>query len=216
MPNSKSGHGLRRTGSVDGRSGGRNNRGSTMTGKASSFHGRNMAETPEVAAARLPRPKTVPDLRRGTGEGTESRNEKPRLLTKLLLNVTVQGSVGAVHVVMRPDLTVGDLIAAAVGQYVKEGRRMMVPAKDPALFDLHYSQFSLESLDRDEKLMNLGSRNFFLCHGRTTSRGTDTKIEHENRATDATSTCSNEAEKAGKAGFNWLKFMDPFAAMGKN
>ncbi|KAI4294922.1 hypothetical protein MLD38_040794 [Melastoma candidum] len=147
------------------------------------------------------------------GERVEIRDEKPRLLTKLLLNVTIQGSVGAVYVVMRPGSTVGDLIAAAVGQYVKEGRRPMVPGKDPVLFDLHYSQFSLESLNRGEKLMNLGSRNFFLCHGQKTGGCIDTRVQHGNRATDLTSSCSNEAEKAG---FNWLKFMDPFAAIGRN
>lgn len=70
--------------------------------------------------------------------------ERPRL-TKLLLNVTIQGSVGPVQVIMTPDSTVGDLIAAAVRQYVKEGRRQMLPAAVPSSFDLHYSQFSLES-----------------------------------------------------------------------
>ncbi|KAI4330829.1 hypothetical protein MLD38_029076 [Melastoma candidum] len=147
------------------------------------------------------------------GERVEIRDEKPGLLTKLLLNVSIQGSVGAVHVVMRPVSTVGDLISAAVGQYVKEGRRPMVPGKDPVLFDLHYSQFSLESLNRGEELMNLGSRNFFLCHGRKTGGCIDTRVPHGNRATDPTSSCSNEVEKAG---FNWLKFMDPFAAIGRN
>ncbi|KAI4382276.1 hypothetical protein MLD38_008258 [Melastoma candidum] len=196
MPNTKSGHGLRRTWSVEDRSGGRSSRGRSMAGKASSFHGQSMAESPEAYTARLQRPKTVPDIRRGMGERVEIRDEKPRLLTKLLLNVTIQGSVGAVHVVMRPELTVGDLITAAVEQYVKEGRRPMVPG-----------------LNRGEKLMNLGSRNFFLCHGRKTGGCTNTRVPHGNRATDPTSLCSNEAEKAG---FNWLKFMDPFNAIGRN
>ncbi len=66
-------------------------------------------------------------------------------MTKLLLNVTVQRSLGPVQVVMSPDSTVEDLIASALRQYEKEGRRLALPTMDPAGFDLHYSQFSLES-----------------------------------------------------------------------
>ncbi|GAB2274655.1 hypothetical protein Dimus_009425 [Dionaea muscipula] len=66
-------------------------------------------------------------------------------LTKLLLNVTIQGSLGPVHVVMSPESTVEDLIAASVRQYVKEGRRPFLASSVPSGFDLHYSQFSLES-----------------------------------------------------------------------
>ncbi|KAI4382280.1 hypothetical protein MLD38_008262 [Melastoma candidum] len=41
------------------------------------------------------------------GERVEIKDEKPRLLTKLLLNVTIQGSVGAMHVVTVPDIRRG-------------------------------------------------------------------------------------------------------------
>jgi hypothetical protein len=58
--------------------------------------------------------------------------------------VTVQGSVGAVQVLMSLESTVGELIAAAIQQYMKEGRRSII-ANDSSRFDLHYSQFSLES-----------------------------------------------------------------------
>ena len=72
-----------------------------------------------------------------------SMEARPKL-TKLLLNVTVQGSVGAVQVLTSPESTVGDLIAATIRQYMKEGRRPIIEA-DASRFDLHYSQFSLES-----------------------------------------------------------------------
>ncbi|XP_010934683.1 uncharacterized protein At4g22758 [Elaeis guineensis] len=84
-------------------------------------------------------------------------------LTKLLLNVTIERSLGPVHVVMPPENTVADLVREAVEAYVKEGRRPLLPRTDPKAFDLHYSQYSLESLNPEEKLINLGSRNFFLC-----------------------------------------------------
>nr|DAD48665.1 TPA_asm: hypothetical protein HUJ06_018602 [Nelumbo nucifera] len=101
---------------------------------------------------------------------------------------------------MSPELTVGDLIAAAVRLYVKEGRRPFLPTTDPSAFDLHYSQFSLESLDREEKLITLGSRNFFPYPKKST--GNDLV------ASPPSSSCSNQAEKASKIGNSWLRFMD--------
>lgn len=96
--------------------------------------------------AKLNRPRTVPDLLAGRRiAGVLSSEGKPAKLTKLLLNVTVQRSLGAVMVIMSPESTVGDLIAAVIRQYVKEGRRPILGSTDCGDFDLHYSQFSLES-----------------------------------------------------------------------
>lgn len=125
------------------------NRKNRLTKKASSFHGRIPQDMPE---ARIRRPKTLPDLLTGknlTGPLPEARPK----LTKLLLNVTIQGSVGTVQVVMSLESTVGDLIAAAVRQYTKEGRRPILSA-EPSRYDLHYSQFSLESkMPKSSKLL---------------------------------------------------------------
>ena len=76
-------------------------------------------------------------------------------MTKLL-NVTVQRNLGPVQVVILSDSTVGDLIVATPQQYVKEGWRLALPTTDPASFDLHYSQFNLENLDRNKKTDNIG------------------------------------------------------------
>lgn len=77
--------------------------------------------------------------------GTTTSTELRLKLKKILLNVTIQGSVGAVQVLMPLDLTVKDLVAATLQQYRKEGRHPILPFVDPSLFNLHYSQFSLES-----------------------------------------------------------------------
>jgi hypothetical protein len=62
--------------------------------------------------------------------------DRDRRLTKLLVNVTV----GA-------DATVADLVRAAVGTYVREGRRPPLAAADDAVdgFELHLNKYSLES-----------------------------------------------------------------------
>ncbi|KAF5727506.1 hypothetical protein HS088_TW22G01199 [Tripterygium wilfordii] len=128
----------------------------------SSFHGR-IPVTTMSTSSQIRRPKTLPDLLSGKTVSGFSPDAKPLRPTKLLLKVTIQGSVGPVQVLMSPESTVCDLVAAALRQYSKEGRRPILPSTDPSAFGLHYSQFSLESLDREEKLMELGSRNFFIC-----------------------------------------------------
>ncbi|KAL9677637.1 hypothetical protein QQ045_005870 [Rhodiola kirilowii] len=115
-----------------------------------------------MATRKLCRPRTQPDLLATNGYVSCSYENRPQP-TKLLLNVTMLWSIGPVHVVMSMDSTVADLISYAVRQYVKEGRRPGLPTTDPCAFDLHYSQFCLECLDIEEKLVNVWSRNFLLC-----------------------------------------------------
>lgn len=114
--------------------------------KASSFHGRTGRVVEE---GMLPRPRTLLDLvarkRVGAGAPDVVAMQERRELTKLLLNVTIKRSLGAVQGMTPPDATVEDLIAAVLRQHAKEGRRLILPSTDPNGFDLHYSQFSLES-----------------------------------------------------------------------
>lgn len=176
-----------------------------LSERASSFSGRG----DKIVSEMLPRPRTVPDLLAGRREDTvSSSNQGFRVakLTKLLLKVTIQRSPGPVQVVMSPEATVKELIAAALRQYQKEARRPVLNSGDADGFDLHYSQFSLESLDIEEKLISLGSRNFFLCpkkHFMTTQTCGGT----------STSTCSKEAatDNCGtRRTLPWTKFMDFF------
>ncbi|KAJ6927608.1 hypothetical protein NC651_011596 [Populus alba x Populus x berolinensis] len=183
------------------------NRKNRLTAKASSFHGKIPAEIPE---ARIRRPKTLPDLLAGRNLPATAPEVRPKL-TKVLLNVTVQGSVGAVQVLMSPESTVGELISAAIQQYKKEGRRPII-AND-SRFDLHYSQFSLESLDREEKVMALGSRNFFLCQKKSGTDGASCSSGSGGLTTTSSASCSKELEKEvaksnGVGIHPWLKFMD--------
>ncbi|XP_062082875.1 uncharacterized protein At4g22758-like [Humulus lupulus] len=182
------------------------NRRGRLTEKASSFHGKSFAE----AASQLRRPKTLPDLLPSrslltTSPSSSSEGKgRPIMLTKILLNVTIQGSVGAVQVLISLESTVGDLIAAALSQHAKEGRRPNLVATDPSRFNLHYSQFSLECLDRKEQVKELGSRNFFMCPSKTTMVGAATTSS----SSSSSSSCATEADKVSKNGFSWLKFMD--------
>lgn len=103
-----------------------------------------------------------------------SERPAPRL-TRLLVNVTVERSLWPVHVLLGADATVADLARAAVAAYAAEGRRPPLPADDGATdaaarFELHLSKYALDALDPETKVLDLGSRNFFLCSNRRTQR----------------------------------------------
>ncbi|XP_073157658.1 uncharacterized protein At4g22758-like [Henckelia pumila] len=172
--------------------------------KASSFHGRGG----EAASEMLPRPRTVPDLLSGARIGGSTAEDmalrgRPAKLTKLLCKVTVQRSLGPVQVLISLEATVEDLIAAALRQYSKEARRSIL-SSDASAFDLHYSQFSLESLDRAAEIRELGSRNFFLCPKMTAAAAESAG----GAVTTSNSSCSSEADVGRKKVLPWLKFMD--------
>ncbi|MCL7040255.1 hypothetical protein MKW94_009664 [Papaver nudicaule] len=169
------------------------NGGGKITETSASFHGKGLV--PNQGTLRTP--KTDPELFAGMRNKLSggisssplletSQNNIPKL-TRLLLNVTVQRSLGPIHVVMSPDSTVGDLITMVVKQYSEEGRRPLLSTVNPSDFNLHYSQFSLECLDREEKLIQLGARNFFLC-----PKNRDVDVGSGPFLTDST---SNQAER---------------------
>jgi hypothetical protein len=121
-----------------------NHRRGRLAEKSSSFYGQNSATAESV---KIRRPKTMPELvsDRKRAAMTTAAEIFPKQPPKLLLKVTMMGSLGPVQVLMTPESTVEDLIMVAVQLYVKEGRRPILPWNDASRFDLHYSQFSLES-----------------------------------------------------------------------
>ncbi|GJM85146.1 hypothetical protein PR202_ga01570 [Eleusine coracana subsp. coracana] len=140
--------------------------------RSASFHGRGAAEQRHQLLRQ--RPRTQPDLLAGVREwraggdaaavpwaGGGGRTAASP--SKVLVTVAVQQSMWPLHVMARTEWRVADLVAAAVALYVREGRRPLLPSADASAFTLHYSQFSLQRLDPEEKLMELGSRSFFLC-----------------------------------------------------
>ncbi|XP_020163653.1 uncharacterized protein At4g22758-like [Aegilops tauschii subsp. strangulata] len=102
-----------------------------------------------------------------------SERPAPRL-TRLLVNVMVERSLWPVHVLLGADATVADLARAAVDAYAAEGRRPPLPADGAtdaaARLELHLSKYALDALDPDAKVVDLGSRNFFLCATRSSQR----------------------------------------------
>ncbi|KAL5208333.1 hypothetical protein ABZP36_032768 [Zizania latifolia] len=187
--------------------------------RSASFHGRGAAEQ-QQQQQRHPllkqRPRTQPDLlagvrgqsfRRAGDAGAGER--RPITPTRVLLTVAVRQSMWPLHVMARTEWRVADLVAAAVELYVREGRRPLLPSADPSAFGLHFSQFSLQSLGPEEKLMDLGSRNFFLC-----PKAAATAAAGASAASAAASTLSFGQDEANSASARrpnvlspWLRFV---------
>ncbi|KAJ6790471.1 Uncharacterized protein M6B38_248680 [Iris pallida] len=211
--------------------------------RSASFHGRTTAATAASEPRQMRRPKTHPDLLGSAGAGagagsclstrssssssshdhhvsmtttTDHENRGRRVPAKVLVNVTVQRSLGPLQVMASTEWTVEKLVEEALKQYRKEGRRPLLATGDhPSAFGLHYSQFSLESLDPKEKLIGLGSRNFFLCPKEPAAAAATAATAATATAAAATTTssssssCSGEADKStSKITIPWLRFMD--------
>lgn len=193
-----------------------------LTHRSASFHGRTTVAASTVEHRQMQRPKTQPDLlaggRRGMAASPEEKSlgrggdrsfeAERRMPAKVLVNVTVQRSLGPVQVMASTEWTVGDLVEAALRQYVKEGRRPPLPTTKPSAFGLHYSQFSLEPLDLKEKLIGLGSRNFFLCSKPAPAASDPATASSSSAVSSSSSSCAKEAQKACKISITWLRFMD--------
>ncbi|URE31067.1 hypothetical protein MUK42_25629 [Musa troglodytarum] len=173
--------------------------------RSASSHGRTTTLTASPLDRRQIRlPKTQPDL---LPRGRSGAGEERRLPAKVLVNVSVQRSLGPVQVMASAMWSVGDLVAATVRLYVKEGRRPPIPTAEPSAFGLHYSQFSLEGLDPEEKLMGLGSRNFFLCLNPVPVSEAASAAAIATAAS-ATGSCFKQAEKSSEIGISCFSFMD--------
>ncbi|OEL21049.1 hypothetical protein BAE44_0017934 [Dichanthelium oligosanthes] len=178
--------------------------------RSASFHGRGAEQQRHHHQMQKKRPKTMPDLLAGArGAAASFRSGTPpldggetgRTPSKVLLSVAVQRSMWPLHVMVSAEWTVADLVAAAVALYVKEGRRPSLPSADPAAFGLHYSQFSLESLDPKEKVMELGSRRFFLCP-KSSAAGQVASSSFSDGASEVSKVASGKAPA-------WLSYMGP-------
>lgn len=80
---------------------------------------------------------------------------------RILVSITVEGSTGPIRVIVRKGDTVSDLIKVTIDNYAKEGRYPVLDS-DTNMFELHVSNFSMESLNRSDPVGELGTRTFFL------------------------------------------------------
>ncbi|KAL0904140.1 hypothetical protein M5K25_026214 [Dendrobium thyrsiflorum] len=149
-----------------------------------------------TASLRIPRPHTCTDVMSPSrwpkspsaamGDSTEE--------TKVVVSVAVEGSPGPVKAMLRLGASVEEAIAVVVDQYGREGRSPRLNQQALASFELHHSHFSLHSLNKSEKIGEIGGRNFYL---RTKSSSHSFNSEREEN--DIGRFCTNEVNEIHQA-----------------
>ncbi|GLJ46409.1 hypothetical protein SUGI_0978050 [Cryptomeria japonica] len=81
---------------------------------------------------------------------------------KFVVNVSIAQSIGHLLLFVSNETTVADVIKATLDLYAKDGRSPSL-GSDPLSFRLHYSQFTFDYLDYNDKMEDLARRNFYLC-----------------------------------------------------
>lgn len=84
--------------------------------------------------------------------------------SKVVLNVTVEGSPGPVRAMVKLGATVKEAIGIVLEEYRREGRSPTLSCSQTDInsFQLHHSHFNLQSLNKCEMIGELGSRSFYL------------------------------------------------------
>ncbi|XP_077242989.1 PPR containing protein [Tasmannia lanceolata] len=99
---------------------------------------------------------------------------------KVVVNVTVEGSPGPVRTMVRLGQSVDETIKNVIDKYRDEGRSPRLDRDIGSCFELHHSYFSLESLNKTDRIGDLGTRSFFLRKSCSINRERDVE-EDEGR-----------------------------------
>lgn len=117
-----------------------------------------------------------------------------RLEDKVVVNVTVEGSPGPIKTLVKLGSSVADTINLVLHKYNEEGRTPKLPSHSASSFDLHLSNFTLQSespsqlgiiywlysiqlkfivwcigIEKTELMGDIGSRTFYLRRRRNNS-----------------------------------------------
>lgn len=81
---------------------------------------------------------------------------------KVVVNVTVEGSPGAVRTMVKLGSSVDETIRLVIDKYSEEGRTPRLDKNADSSFQLYQSYFSLQSLSNTDVIGDVGSRSFYL------------------------------------------------------
>ncbi|XP_055821372.1 uncharacterized protein At4g22758-like [Solanum dulcamara] len=83
--------------------------------------------------------------------------------SKVVVNVTVEGSPGAVRTMVKLGSSVDETIRLVIDKYSEEGRTPCLDKnRADSSFQLYHSYFSLQSLSNTDVIGDVGSRSFYL------------------------------------------------------
>lgn len=103
---------------------------------------------------------SVPDnlVPRSPGNCSERYNTD----TKVVINVTVEGSPGPIRTMVKLGSNVEEITKLVVNKYNEEGRTPHLDKDAFSSYELHHSYFSLQGLSKSELIADVGSRSFYL------------------------------------------------------
>ncbi|XP_042006336.1 uncharacterized protein At4g22758-like [Salvia splendens] len=103
-------------------------------------------------------------------------SERYNMDTKVVINVTVEGSPGPIRTMVKLGSNVEDIMKLVMNKYNEEGRTPQMDKKSYSAYELHYSYFSLQGLSKSDLIGDVGSRSFYL-HRRSSADVTSNQLE---------------------------------------
>ncbi|KAL2516821.1 Uncharacterized protein Adt_13068 [Abeliophyllum distichum] len=82
--------------------------------------------------------------------------------SKVVVNVTVEGSPGPIRTMVKLGSNVEEMIKLVIRKYNSEGRTPNLDKDFASRCELHHSYFSLECLNKSDVIGDVGSRSFYL------------------------------------------------------
>ncbi|XP_047977733.1 uncharacterized protein At4g22758-like [Salvia hispanica] len=89
-------------------------------------------------------------------------SERYNMDTKVVINVTVEGSPGPIRTMVKLGSKVEDIMKLVMNKYNEEGRTPQMDKRSYSAYELHYSYFSLQGLSKSDLIGDVGSRSFYL------------------------------------------------------
>ncbi|KAI7754145.1 hypothetical protein M8C21_014889 [Ambrosia artemisiifolia] len=116
--------------------------------------------------------------------------------SKVVIKVTVEGSVGPIRALVKLGSSVDETIKLVINKYKAERRSPRLDQDDMTCFELHQSYFSLKCFDKSNMIGELGSRSFYMRKSVNSNgdRCSNTSIDSEisvAEADEAPYACSN-------------------------
>lgn len=125
-----------------------------------------VAAEEEVEAGVLYRPRTCVDIFSSPDSlvppSPANRSERYNKDTKVVINVTVEGSPGPIRTMVKLGSNVEEITKLVVKKYNEEGRTPLMDKDAFSTYELHHSYFSLEGLSKSDLIADVGSRSFYL------------------------------------------------------
>ncbi|KAL2543608.1 putative protein-like [Forsythia ovata] len=91
--------------------------------------------------------------------------------SKVVVNVTVEGSPGPIRTMVKLGSSVEEMIKVVIRKYNSEGRTPNLDKDFASRCELHHSYFSLQCLNKLDVIGDVGSRSFYLRKCRSDQGG---------------------------------------------